>query len=1004
MGPKLPYRLFYKTVLFTVLLFSVVARGTAQTTLGPGDLAIVAVNTEDNANNTATFSFVPLVDLEAGTPIKFTDAAYLKTEASLETNEGTVTYTAPDDISAGSLLTYTGSDDSNFLTQGNFKPRSEGDNIIAFQDDRGTPHFLYGISWGQRRTAWEYDANLSESSSDIPSPLGEDKNTILNLSTSGDFQYNMVKGARGTPDFLLSLIGEAGNWKKTEVKLAELKASFNVLDTPTVAFSTDSMTVNGGKPIDLFIELVESGNTTVNVDVVFVDSLSTVENADIGNYSAQTISFSDTDEQGSRKAASVNLSRTNIEDREKVVFRLQNISKGNVSEPRQLTLTVLNNSPDIVVNEFLTNSPSGITRDVNNDDRRDGVDDEFVEIVNNGSTEADISGWQLSNDGGRNIVHRFPEGTVLSPSEAIVVFGGGEPTGNFGGALIQTSSNGGLNFDDRRGLVTLLDDRKNIIQNITYSDAKDTDVQSVTRDPDVSGNFVKHSQVASSNNLRFSPGTKATGSAFGANSVITIQKGEGWRLVSTPSTETTFKDLFENIRTQGIAGSDLPATDNNPSVVTWDEQAQDFVSPSSMSERLKSGKGYAVYLFKDDDSQDNAIQENVRKIINSKSTTEGKEKAEKPSTVNVTVTAHDRDGNGIDGKEGWNLLGNPFGTEISVNALFSALESANENINKNIYVWDPAKEGGADYVTYSPGDDETLSPFQAFWVRYTKDGIDTEVSFKKKELTANQDQRFLKSNNTPFGFSLDLYGKEGFDTYEVEFSKEGSVELDRYDAYELFSLNTNSINLYSTLNNNKLAKNVLPEELESILEIPIHYNVSDKTSLTFEWDSIEELPADWDVLLVDQRQGREINLRSNSEYRFDIENNRSKDTFSDDEKLLNESTDEEEESRFILRIRPGDNITQDSNELPESAKLKPNYPNPFSNATTIPFELAQEEEVTLTVWNMIGQKVATLVDDVKGAGEHTDVQWDATNMPSGMYIARFEVAGQVFTRKMTLIK
>lgn len=125
--------------------------------------------------------------------------------------------------------------------------------------------------------------------------------------------------------------------------------------------------------------------------------------------------------------------------------------------------------------------------------------------------------------------------------------------------------------------------------------------------------------------------------------------------------------------------------------------------------------------------------------------------------------------------------------------------------------------------------------------------------------------------------------------------------------------------------------------------------------------------------------------------------------------LLNTNNDSSGEERFSLAVRPSgsmaENVTED---LPESIRLKPNYPNPFTNTTTIPYELDEAAEVTLTVWNMIGQKVATLIDgDLKSAGPHDedpDINWNAANMPSGMYIARLEAGGEVFTRKMTLIK
>lgn len=104
----------------------------------------------------------------------------------------------------------------------------------------------------------------------------------------------------------------------------------------------------------------------------------------------------------------------------------------------------------------------------------------------------------------------------------------------------------------------------------------------------------------------------------------------------------------------------------------------------------------------------------------------------------------------------------------------------------------------------------------------------------------------------------------------------------------------------------------------------------------------------------------------------------------------------------MLSVQPKGE-TVEAADLPESVKLNPNYPNPFNPATTIPYELTEDAEVKLTVWNMIGQKVATLVDGLVEAGSHEET-WNASNMPSGIYIARFEVGSKVFTRKMTLIK
>ncbi len=96
-------------------------------------------------------------------------------------------------------------------------------------------------------------------------------------------------------------------------------------------------------------------------------------------------------------------------------------------------------------------------------------------------------------------------------------------------------------------------------------------------------------------------------------------------------------------------------------------------------------------------------------------------------------------------------------------------------------------------------------------------------------------------------------------------------------------------------------------------------------------------------------------------------------------------------------------------QLPTSYTLGQNYPNPFNPATTITFSVPTQSHVSIEVFNMLGQKVATLVDGVRTAGSHQTV-WTA-QVPSGIYFCRMEAAGieapsQRFTqvRKMMLVR
>ena len=98
------------------------------------------------------------------------------------------------------------------------------------------------------------------------------------------------------------------------------------------------------------------------------------------------------------------------------------------------------------------------------------------------------------------------------------------------------------------------------------------------------------------------------------------------------------------------------------------------------------------------------------------------------------------------------------------------------------------------------------------------------------------------------------------------------------------------------------------------------------------------------------------------------------------------------------------NITNvEDSVLPEQVTLHQNYPNPFNPVTTISYELARGSRVTLAVYDLLGRKVATLVDGVMPAAAHT-VQFDASELASGMYLYRLQARDRVIAKTMMLLK
>ncbi|MCH8568009.1 MAG: T9SS type A sorting domain-containing protein [Balneolales bacterium] len=97
------------------------------------------------------------------------------------------------------------------------------------------------------------------------------------------------------------------------------------------------------------------------------------------------------------------------------------------------------------------------------------------------------------------------------------------------------------------------------------------------------------------------------------------------------------------------------------------------------------------------------------------------------------------------------------------------------------------------------------------------------------------------------------------------------------------------------------------------------------------------------------------------------------------------------------------NTGDGSQQLPREFALKQNYPNPFNPVTVIEYALPEPGQVTLEVFNLMGQRVATLVNGSEAAGQYS-VTFDASRLSSGMYIYRLQSGSFVQTKKMMLVK
>lgn len=106
---------------------------------------------------------------------------------------------------------------------------------------------------------------------------------------------------------------------------------------------------------------------------------------------------------------------------------------------------------------------------------------------------------------------------------------------------------------------------------------------------------------------------------------------------------------------------------------------------------------------------------------------------------------------------------------------------------------------------------------------------------------------------------------------------------------------------------------------------------------------------------------------------------------------------------YCYTIRDDGTGVGDPTLIPGTFSLAQNYPNPFNPTTNIRYSLAEKSHVELSVYNVLGQKIANLVSTDQVAGEYS-APWDASRVASGVYFYRLETEKFTATKKMMLVK
>jgi hypothetical protein len=470
----------------------------------------------------------------------------------------------------------------------------------------------------------------------------------------------------------------------------------------------------------------------------------------------------------------------------------------------------------------------------------------------------------------------------------------------------------------------------------------------------------------------------------------TLTGGEGWRVMASPLQGTTIGSMLEPLWTQGFTGADV--SHGTPNVYTWatndaTQSLTNWTAVQNATDALAPGQGVLVYVFRDDQGP-GQTPGTFPKVLPMDGIVPG---------ANFSLTERLNPNVG-----GWTLLGNPYASAITWNAL----TETRSGLSNAVYVYDPSL---ADWRTWNGTignlNSGEIGAFNAFFVETLVENPALDIPQAARNQNAGN---FMGRQAEPVAFALNLETENSLPgTAWFHFTAEGDTDLDASDAKKLHSLVPDRMYLASQAESGELLTiNHLPLDVD-MLEIPLHFESAANGFHEIHFEA-STLPADWSVLLTDKVTGSRTTLtRDNAVYRFEHQTRAKPRPASDSTDVqipALSAVTQDADARFVLTIAQGETTGIIPADLPSEIILSQNYPNPFNPTTTIAYALPETAPVRLDVFDMLGRRVATLVNtEAHAPGSHA-VSFDASRLTSGVYVYRLQAGSTTITRKFTLIK
>lgn len=450
----------------------------------------------------------------------------------------------------------------------------------------------------------------------------------------------------------------------------------------------------------------------------------------------------------------------------------------------------------------------------------------------------------------------------------------------------------------------------------------------------------------------------------------------GWRMISSPVADENFSSLNETFFTQGGSWASNIVTAPNSSLWLFDSGTQNFDGYYGADSAFASGKGYLFYMFKNDLNGQQILPANL------------KMKGKEPDSLTLDLYrgAHD--------SLSYNLVGNPYAGTLDWH------EIANDatGLATSYAVWDPtvSSGGGSSGFKYYNMSGEIgsagryIAPMQGFFVQ--SESSNAKLNFRQSQKTESNPAKFGKKRpaESIAYINLRLFGKSDVlldDQAHIIFSENGSLARDTFDVDRIGSLdkNKNTISFQSETKELRVFEG-RPVDIEND-KIDLRLQLNNTGLYSIKWKRMVNIPDEWGIHLVDSNFKRSLNMKESTEYDF---------YFDLDKK--------ESQERFYIQVsRNVKSSGEEKGVIPNSFALKQNYPNPFNPVTIIEYELPIHTNVKIEVFDILGRRVKTIINERKQPGIYS-VSFNAGNLSSGTYFYRIKAGDFMQIKSMMIIK